>query len=156
MSSYAEAGIRQYRIEAVLDEQTTNICRYLHGKTFSVADALRRFDRGIEAARGPPRPSSRRMPWVRARPGSETGRTRALNVDGGGGRTTTLAEVTRSAMGTRTTVGTSPEDATSALASDSRGLNEVDSGDRPSGPPYHGASAPTPMAEARTRSGCPR
>jgi SPP1 gp7 family putative phage head morphogenesis protein len=52
MSSYAEAGIRQYRIEAVLDEQTTNICRYLHGKTFSVADAIRRFDR-IEHARRP-------------------------------------------------------------------------------------------------------
>ncbi len=30
MSSYAEAGIRQYCIEAVLDEQTTNICRYLY------------------------------------------------------------------------------------------------------------------------------
>src|SRR5690606_14061224 len=32
MSSYAEAGIQHYRIEAVLDERTTEICRYLDGK----------------------------------------------------------------------------------------------------------------------------
>ncbi|RMG47970.1 MAG: head morphogenesis protein, partial [Acidobacteria bacterium] len=40
LSSYAEAGIDRYVIEAVLDERTTEICRFLHGKTFSVSRGL--------------------------------------------------------------------------------------------------------------------
>ena len=132
MSSYAEAGIRQYRIEAVLDEQTTNICRYLHGKTFSVADALRRFDR-IEQLEDP-EAIKQAMPWVREAQDRETGRTR-LYVDGGGGRTD-LAEVTRSAMGTRDDRGDFR-----ALASDSA-LNEVGIGF----PPYHGLCRSTTLA----------
>jgi len=132
MSSYAEAGIRQYRIEAVLDEQTTNICRYLHGKTFSVADALRRFDR-IEQL-DDPEAIKRAMPWVREVQDRETGRTR-LYVDGGGGRTD-LAEVTRSALGTRDDRGDFR-----ALASDSA-LNEVGIGF----PPYHGLCRSTTLA----------
>jgi SPP1 gp7 family putative phage head morphogenesis protein len=132
MSSYAEAGIRQYRIEAVLDEQTTNICRYLHGKTFSVADALRRFDR-IEQLEDP-EAIKQAMPWVREAQDRETGRTR-LYVDGGAGRTD-LAEVTRSAMGTRDDRGDFR-----ALASDSA-LNEVGIGF----PPYHGLCRSTTLA----------
>ena len=132
LSSYAEAGIRQYRIEAVLDEQTTNICRYLHGKTFSVADALRRFDR-IEQLEDP-EAIKQAMPWVRETQDRETGRTR-LYVDGGGGRTD-LAEVTRSAMGTRDDRGDFR-----ALASDSV-LNEVGIGF----PSYHGLCRSTTLA----------
>lgn len=132
MSSYAEAGIRQYRIEAVLDEQTTNICRYLHGKTFSVADALRRFDR-IEALEDP-EAIKQSMPWVRETTDPETGRTR-LYVTGGSGRTE-LAEVSRSAMGTRDDRGDFR-----ALASDSA-LNEVGIGF----PPYHGLCRTTTLA----------
>ncbi|HCF58195.1 MAG TPA: head morphogenesis protein, partial [Myxococcales bacterium] len=132
MSSYAEAGIRQYRIEAVLDEQTTNICRYLHGKTFSVADALRRFDR-IEQLEDP-EAIKQAMPWVREAQDRETGRTR-LYVNGGRGRTD-LAEVTRSAMGTRDDRGDFR-----ALASDSA-LNEVGIGF----PPYLGLCRSTTLA----------
>nr|WP_228559855.1 MULTISPECIES: hypothetical protein [unclassified Myxococcus] len=40
MSSYAEAGVRRYRIEAVLDEANTQVCRFLHGKTFAGESAL--------------------------------------------------------------------------------------------------------------------
>jgi SPP1 gp7 family putative phage head morphogenesis protein len=132
MSSYAEAGVRQYRIEAVLDEQTTNICRYLHGKTFSVADALRRFDR-IEQLEDP-EAIKLAMPWVREAQDRETGRTR-LYVDGGAGRTD-LAEITRSAMGTRDDRGDFR-----ALASDTA-LNEVGIGF----PPYHGLCRSTTLA----------
>ncbi|NNB92488.1 head morphogenesis protein [Corallococcus exiguus] len=132
MSSYAEAGIRQYRIEAVLDEQTTNICRYLHGKTLSVADALRRFDR-IEQLEDP-EAIKQAMPWVRESRAPETGRTR-LYVDGGAGRTD-LAEVARSALGTRDDRGDFR-----ALASDSA-LNEVGIGF----PPYHGLCRTTTLA----------
>ena len=41
LSAYAEAGLERYVIEATLDERTTNICRFLHGKTFSVRSGLR-------------------------------------------------------------------------------------------------------------------
>jgi len=132
MSSYAEASIRQYRIEAVLDEQTTNICRFLHGKTFAVADALRRFDR-IEQL-DDPEAIKQAMPWVRESQDRETGNT-WLYVNGGGGRTD-LAEVTRSAMGTRDDRGDFR-----ALASDAA-LNEVGIGF----PPYHGLCGTTTLA----------
>jgi hypothetical protein len=132
MSSYAEASIRQYRIEAVLDEQTTNICRYLHGKTFSVADALQRFDR-IETL-DDPETIKQAMPWVHESSDPETGRAR-LYVDGGGGRTDPV-EIMWSAMGTCDDRGDFR-----ALASDSA-LNEVGIGF----PPYHGLCRSTTLA----------
>jgi len=97
MSSYAEAGIERYVIEAVLDERTTNICRFLHGKTFSVGDALQRFER-VERAEQP-EDIKQLVPWVRETLDPETGNP-LLWVQGSGGRTT-IAEVTRSAFGTR-------------------------------------------------------
>ena len=78
-------------------KRRAHICRYLHGKMFSMADALQRFDR-IEQL-DDPEDIKRAMPWVRESIDPETGRTR-LSVDGGAGHTD-LAEVTRSAMGTR-------------------------------------------------------
>lgn len=95
MSSYAEAGIRTYRIEAVLDERTTHICRYLHGKTFSVADALRKFDEVARLER--PEDIKQALPWVRER--LDEGR---LMLVGAG---VPIAEVTRSALGTRDDAG---------------------------------------------------
>ena len=97
MSSYAEAGIQRYAIEAVLDEHTTHICRFLHGKTFSVTDALERFDRVERMER--PEDIKRELPWVRERQDAQTGRT-VLYASGGRGEVL-LAEVTRSALGTR-------------------------------------------------------
>ena len=96
MSAYAEAGIQRYVIEAVLDEVTTEICRFLHGKTFSVGDALGRFDRIEQMER--PEDIKAEQPWVREAVDSETGR-KVLYVDRGGTRTP-IADVVRSALGT--------------------------------------------------------
>jgi SPP1 gp7 family putative phage head morphogenesis protein len=95
VSSYAEAGIHRYRFEAVLDERTTHICRYLHGKTFDVADALRKFEEVDRLEK--PEDIKQALPWVRER--REGSR---LWLTGGGN---TIAEVTRSAMGSRDDVG---------------------------------------------------
>jgi SPP1 gp7 family putative phage head morphogenesis protein len=132
MSSYAEAGIQRYRIEAVLDERTTHICRYLHGKTFEVADALQRFERvaGLEQ----PEDIKLEQPWVREGRDAETGRTR-LYVEGGSGRMM-IAEVTRSAFGTRDDAGDFRP-----LASD-RGLAEAGVGF----PPFHALCRTTCLA----------
>lgn len=132
MSSYAEAGIKRYRIEAVLDESTTHICRFLHGKTFLVADALRRFDR-VEQLETP-EDIKREQPWVRERLDPETGRLRLYVNDTSGQRE--LAEVTRSASGARDERG-----AFRALASDDS-LRDAGIGF----PPYHGLCRSTTLA----------
>ena len=84
-------------IEAVLDERTTPICRYLHGKTFTVARALSRFEELERMDR--PEDIKDALPWVRQRLDPETGRT-VLYVDRASGRTP-IAEVVRSAFGSR-------------------------------------------------------
>jgi len=96
VSAFAEAGIQRYVIEAVLDEVTTEICRFLHGKTFSVGDAIKRFDRieGMER----PEDIKTEQPWVRQAVDPETGRT-VLFVERDGARSP-LAEVSRSGLGT--------------------------------------------------------
>lgn len=40
MSAYAEAGIQFYQLVAVLDNRTTDICRYLHNKVFSLGPTM--------------------------------------------------------------------------------------------------------------------
>lgn len=124
LSSFAEAGIQRYVIEAVLDEHTTEICRYLHGKTFEVGDALRRFGQ-LEGLTEPDEIKAFH-PWVRESIDPETGRT-VLHVNRGSEQVR-VAEVTRSAMGTRDERGEF-----------SRGLSERELMDLGvSFPPYHG------------------
>ena len=65
VSSYAEAGISHYLIIAVLDEVTTDICRFLHGKRFSVGASMAQFAR-IERLRDPER-IKHEQPWLQVR-----------------------------------------------------------------------------------------
>ncbi len=132
MSSYAEAGIAQYRIEAVLDERTTPICRFLHGKTFTVGDALRRFDRLERLER--PEDIKHELPWVRERRDAEIGRP-LLYVDRHGEQTV-LAEVLRSGVGARDDLGEFRP-----RASETK-LQEVGIGF----PPFHGLCRSTTLA----------
>jgi hypothetical protein len=91
VSSYAEAGVQRYRIEAVFDERTTHICRFLHGKTFAVADALRKFEQAERLER--PEDIKRLLPWVRERVDGDRLTLRGAAVS--------IADVTRSAVGSR-------------------------------------------------------
>lgn len=52
LSAFEEAGVERYRFEAVLDEVTSEICRFMHGKVFTVGRATERF-REVERARDP-------------------------------------------------------------------------------------------------------
>ena len=124
LSSYAEAGIERYQIEAVLDEQTTETCRFLHGKTFSVGDGIRRFEQ-LESIEDPDELKAS-QPWARQATDRSTGRT-ALFVNRGGVRTP-LAEVTRSGVGSKDDLGEF------ARAVSSRELMDMGVGF----PPYHG------------------
>jgi SPP1 gp7 family putative phage head morphogenesis protein len=132
LSSFAEAGIERYQIEAVLDERTTPICRFLHGKTFSVQTGLDRFE---EAEREPER-LKEISPWVRDSMDEATGR-RALWVPRGGERVV-LAEVARSGEGRRDDVGEF-----------ARGRSEADLSAAGIGfPPFHGLCRSTCLAVA--------
>jgi hypothetical protein len=95
LSAYAEAGIQRYLIAAVLDERTTEVCRFLDGKTFTVATGLNNF----EALEADPDAIKELAPWVREAIDPDTGR-KVLYVERGESRVP-LAEVARSAMGTR-------------------------------------------------------
>jgi SPP1 gp7 family putative phage head morphogenesis protein len=124
ISAYAEAGIQRYLIEAVLDERTTEICRYLHGKEFEVGDALRRFER-IEQMQSPEEIKNE-APWVREALDPDTGE-KFLYVDRNGSRTR-IADVARSAVGTSDDPGEFR-----------RGRNSAELMDVGVGfPPYHG------------------
>jgi SPP1 gp7 family putative phage head morphogenesis protein len=65
VSSYADSGISHYLIVAVLDEVTTDICRFLHGKRFSVGASMAQFAR-IERLRDPERIKFE-QPWLQVR-----------------------------------------------------------------------------------------
>jgi SPP1 gp7 family putative phage head morphogenesis protein len=52
VSAFDEARIEQFRFEAILDRVTSRVCRFFHGKVFSVPRALERF-RKVERARDP-------------------------------------------------------------------------------------------------------
>lgn len=122
LSAYAEAGIDRYIIEAVLDERTTEICRFLDGKTFTVSTGLRTFEQ-MEAE---PDLAKEISPWVREAIDPDTGR-KVLFVERGE-RRVPVAEVTRSALGTRDDRG---EFGRSLSERDLEGLGI-------SFPPYHG------------------
>jgi len=99
LSAFAEAGIERYRIEAVLDENTTPTCRFLHGHVFTVQSALTSF-RDAEAT---PEDLKEISPWVRERIDAATGR-RLLYVRRGGEQVT-IAEELRSGLGRRDDTG---------------------------------------------------
>ncbi|MFZ5446569.1 MAG: phage minor head protein [Myxococcota bacterium] len=126
VSNYAEAGVQRYRIEAVLDERTTHICRFLHGKTFGVRDALRKFDQ-VERL-DQPEDIKRLLPWVRERLDGDR-----LTLHSGG---VPIADVTRSAVGRRDDVGEFRP-----RVSEDR-LGEVGLGF----PPFHGLCRSTTLA----------
>jgi hypothetical protein len=97
LASLGEAGIERWQYLAVLDEVTTPICRFMHGRTFAVRAALDRFDAVDRAVA--PEAIKGLTPWVREQRDRKIGRT-VLYVDHVDGRVE-LADVLRAGVGTR-------------------------------------------------------
>ena len=95
LSAFAEASIERYVWESVLDEHTTECCRFLHGKVFAVGAGLKTFDR---VEREPDR-IKELTPWVRESADPETGRK--ILIAENRGQQIRVADVSRSAAGTR-------------------------------------------------------
>jgi SPP1 gp7 family putative phage head morphogenesis protein len=62
LAAFDEAAIERFRFEAILDEVTSQACRFLHGRVFSVAGAMQRF-RDVEALDDPEQ-ITERQPWM--------------------------------------------------------------------------------------------
>jgi SPP1 gp7 family putative phage head morphogenesis protein len=92
ISSYTEARIDRYILLAVLDEHTTDTCRFLDGKVLETSAAVRTFDR-LEAS-DDPLAIKRERPWVRERVGQDGRRQITVGPN-------VLAIVERSGVGAR-------------------------------------------------------
>lgn len=64
IGTYEELGIEEYEIDAVIDGRTSEICRYLDGMRFRVADAVKLRDKFLKA--GTPAEARRLSPWLPA------------------------------------------------------------------------------------------
>lgn len=136
LAGYREGGFQRYKIVAVLDEKTTNICRYMDGKELSVQGGLSRYEQ-VERARSPTA-ITYEMPWTRERTiksGDDEGK-RELYVVDGKGEETRIAVVERSGKGTADDTG----DYSSGLTGDA--LEAAHMGP----PPYHGSCRTTTVA----------
>ncbi len=131
LNSYLEAGITTYRFVAVLDERTTDICRYMNGKTFSVQRALerqRRAETMTDAA-----DIKDIQPWVSK--GVENGKS-ILYYERRGKRFK-VAQINESAVGVRDEVGLFSDGLTNAQL-EAAGLQV---------PPLHGKCRSTIVTE---------
>jgi len=136
LSSYSEAGVERYRIEAVLDEVTTEICRGLHGRMFTVKSGLGVFARHEAAAEKGVDEFKLAAPWVRERTNSK-GDTELWAKGANGSRR--IASVVQSAM------GTSGPNATGTFSGvlDAKGMEGVGV----MFPPFHGLCRSTTIPE---------
>lgn len=91
LSSYQEAGIIAFRVVSVLDERTSHVCRFMHGKQFPVESAMKAYDRAEEGE------VKQAQPWVSVTT-NDKGQEQ-LYITRPNGARTTLATVTQSGMG---------------------------------------------------------
>jgi len=97
-SAYREANITRYVIEAVLDEVTTEICRFMHGKTFTVDSGIKLFEK-VEAN---PDDLKEINPWVRTRLNKDGEQVLFVNQ---GDRQVPIATVEQGGLGSKDKVG---------------------------------------------------
>ncbi|MCP4678728.1 MAG: head morphogenesis protein [Deltaproteobacteria bacterium] len=98
LSAYHEARIDRYLFEAVLDEVTTDTCRFFHGKAFSVDRGIKLF----EAVEENPDDIKNLNPWVRT--GKNDSGEKVLYVSKNDQRIP-IATVASSSVGTRDEIG---------------------------------------------------
>lgn len=134
VAAYDEAGISHYLISAVLDEVTSDICRYLDGKRLSVGAAMEQFRR-VEGLRDPER-IKLEQPWLEIRQDRRGNRAIFVpTVDG----PVRVAVVERSAE----LEGLKDQRGTFRAGLGTSRLEEVNVGP----PPYHGLCRTTTVPE---------
>jgi SPP1 gp7 family putative phage head morphogenesis protein len=102
IGAYEDAEIESYRVVAVIDEVTTDICRFMDGRVFKVSDARRVLDSLMDLA--DPEDVKYAHPWVR-KAVDEKGRS-WLYVPRADGKVEPIARITRSGVGVADDKGT--------------------------------------------------
>lgn len=102
LSAFQEAGIATFRFEAVLDEVTTDVCRMMHGKTFSTTQALDGYTKVSESEN--PEDVKTIQPWVQS--GKNDQGDQILYYKNEKGVRVKVADVKESAVGQKDKVGT--------------------------------------------------
>lgn len=97
INAYVDAGIESYEIVAVIDEVTTDICRFMDGRVFEVAAAKKLIDSLNEIT--DPEDVRYANPWVRKGADPEGGMR--LYVPHADGTSTTIVKIARSGVGSR-------------------------------------------------------
>ena len=133
LRSFDDAGIQRFRFEAVLDRQTTEQCRFLHGQVFSVPSALGSFDAVADAG---PESVYDLQPFVNVGPGPN-GERELWYRQGREGERVRVAQIDRPGVGKPDTRG-SYSRAMSTGALESAGITT---------PPLHGRCRSTLIAE---------
>jgi SPP1 gp7 family putative phage head morphogenesis protein len=100
LGAFGESGIERYRFDAVLDEVTSEVCRFMHGKVFTVERAVDRF-RDVERARDAEAIRDV-QPFVQV--GADRDGNQVLFYERGG-RRRAVAQVDEPAVGARDEVG---------------------------------------------------
>jgi len=132
LGAFGEAGIKRYRVDAILDEATSEVCRFMHGKLFTVEQAMDRF-RDVERARDP-EVIRDVQPFVQV--GADREGNQVLFYERGG-RRRAVAQVDEPAVGARDEVGRYSR-ALSPVQLESAGVTV---------PPLHGRCRSTIVAE---------
>jgi hypothetical protein len=101
LSAYQQAEIERFRFEAVLDEVTTDVCRMMHGKTFTTSTALEGYAK--VAASEDPEDVKTIQPWVQT--GKNEQGDQILYYKNAEGSRVKVASVNESAVGKKDTIG---------------------------------------------------
>jgi SPP1 gp7 family putative phage head morphogenesis protein len=100
LAAFDEAGIERFRFEATLDQATSNVCRFMHGREFAVSRAMQRFE-DVEQA-NEPEAIADLQPWVQV--GADDDGNQVLFFKRGG-RRHLVGHVDESAVGQSDRVG---------------------------------------------------
>jgi hypothetical protein len=100
LAAFDEADVEHYRFEAVLDSVTSEVCRFMHGREFSVERARQRFDE-VEQA-DDPEAVANLQPWMRV--GADSGGNQVLYYERAG-RRRMVARVDEPSVGASDRVG---------------------------------------------------
>jgi len=100
LAAFDEAGMERFRFEAILDQSTSNVCRFMHGREFGVSRAMQRFD-DVEQATDPEH-IVELQPWMQV--GADDNGNQVLFYKRGG-RRHLVAHVDESAVGQSDRVG---------------------------------------------------
>lgn len=101
LSSYQDAGIKQFIFSAVLDEVTTDQCRSLDGQVFTVDKGIEKYEAVEDANDG--EAVKDLMPWIQK--GTDEDGNEILYVKNRDGERKVVANVRESAVGTKDKIG---------------------------------------------------